>query len=158
MSRKKNKYIPPAFETSNAHDGYVALYRDMLYSPAFIALRATAKEVYIYLRSEYKGVSKGNTVKLPYNDFEKYGVNRHTLANAIDLLECFGFISVKRGGLEHAPSEYTLSTGWKNIRTKQDVEAAKSKYQEIQARKKAAKELKKKLKAELRTEQENHTG
>ena len=158
MSRKKNKYIPPAFETSNAHNGYVALYRDMLYSPAFIALRATAKEVYIYLRSEYKGISKGNTVKLPYDDFEKYGVNRHTLANAIDLLECFGFISVKRGGLEHEASEYTFISDWKNIRTKQDVEAAKSKYQEIQARKKAAKELKKKLKEELKAKQENHTG
>ena len=158
MSRNKTKYIPPAFETSNAHDGYVALYRDMLYSPAFIALRATAKEVYIYLRSEYKGVSKGNTVKLPYNDFEKYGVNRHTLANAIDLLECFGFISVKRGSLEHAPSEYTLSTGWKNIKTNQDVKDAMAKYQEIQDRKKAAKELKKKLKEELKAKQENHTG
>lgn len=158
MSKKKMKYIPPAFETSDAHGGYVALYRDLLYSPAFIALRATAKEVYVYLRSQYKGAAMGNKVKMPYSDFEKVGVNRHTLVNAIDMLECFGFISVKRGGLEHEPSEYTFSTDWKNIKAGPDVKAAMAKYKDVQERKKAAKIFKQKYKAELETEKKSIQG
>ena len=148
--KRKTSFVPPKFGTANVHKGFVAIYRDMIDSAAYIALTAHAKEAYTILRSQYKGEAYGNIVKCPYKTFEEHGFRRETLAKAIDNLECYGFVEVDRGGLGHRPSEYTFIDAWKRIVSKDEVKEAEARYKEIQKRKAKAKENKKEWK-------ENHT-
>ena len=145
MGRRK-KVPPPAFATIRPtwdKNPYVMLFKDLLNSPAYIALSAHAKEAYTILREEYKGPETGPKVKCPYSTFQKKGMRPNTVSRAITQLEFFGFIRVEHGGLEHQPSIYHLSEDWKKIKTKEDVENIRKQFKEhMDKKKKAADRLK----------------
>ena len=138
MSIRKKRSPPPAFATSKGtweRNPYCLLFYDMLNSPAYIALSASAKEAYTILREEYKGPLTGDTVICPYSTFQSKGMRPNTLSRALIMLEVFGFIKVDHGGLEHQPNRYTFSEGWKSIRTDEDVKAVREKFNDIIDRK-----------------------
>ena len=145
MGRRK-KVPPPAFATIRPtwdRNPYVMLFKDLLNSPAYIALSAHAKEAYTILREEYKGPETGPKVKCPYSTFQKKGMRANTVSRAITQLEFFGFIKVEHGGLEHQPSIYHLSEDWKKIKTKEDVDNIRKQFKEhMDKKKKAADRLK----------------
>ncbi len=67
MGRRK-KVPPPAFATIRPtwdKNPYVMLFKDLLSSPAYIALSAHAKEAHTILREEYKGPETDPKVKCP---------------------------------------------------------------------------------------------
>ena len=138
MSIRKKRSPPPAFATSKGtweRNPYCLLFYDMLNSPAYIELSASAKEAYTILREEYKGPLTGDTVICPYSTFQSKGMRPNTLFRALIMLEVFGFIKVDHGGLEHQPNRYTFSEGWKSIRTDEDVKAVREKFNDIIDRK-----------------------
>jgi len=66
----------------------------------------------------------------------------NTLSRALMQLECFGFIEIERGGLEHQPSIYTLVDRWKESYDSAKLEACKAGFEELLERKKLAQERK----------------
>ncbi len=153
MARKKQvKTPPPKFATEGTwHMHHVIFFDDQLTSPAYIALSANAKEVYTILRMQYKGAYTGDTVKCPYSTFVEMKLRRETVARALDQLECYGFIEITRGGLEHKPSEYKLSEKWKTLSNPEEMKKADAKFRERLEIKKKAKDYKKAF-------MESHTG
>lgn len=142
MSRKNKHQEVPSFATAGDwHNGYVPMFADMIDSPAYISLSATAKEVYLILRKQYRG--QDCTVICPYSTFKKqYLIREETVSNALDQLEIFGFIEIERGGLEHKPSKYKLVGKWKELRDQEKLKEAKEEFKEISRRKRIAKENK----------------
>ena len=137
MPRKKRS-PPPAFATKKGSwdkNHYIMLFDDFLDSPAYINLSLSAKVAYTILRQEYKGEASGSKVVCPYSTFEKKGMRANTLSSSILQLEVFGFITVDHGGLEHRPSVYHFSDGWKEIVNDTDVIKAKATYKELKERK-----------------------
>lgn len=144
MGRRKKIPPNPAFTNmKSGHIHFVALYSDMLVSEIYCKLSSAAKEVYTLIRLQYKGDYSGNTVKCPYNTFQKkYGMRRSTVSRALTELESFGFIDILRGGLRHMPNEYTFSEAWKT----RTIEEAEEMYEE----KKKIKRLEKIMREEHR--------
>lgn len=141
MSRKGNKPPPPKFSTSGTwHTHFTPFFDDQIDSKAYIALSASAKEVYTIIRRQYKGDYSGDVIKCPYSTFEKYGIRRETVARSIDQLEAFGFISVERGGLAHQPSKYNLIAKWQELEDPIKLQKAKFELQERKRRARLAKE------------------
>lgn len=141
MSRKGSKPPPPKFSTSGTwHTHFTPFFDDQIDSKAYIALSASAKEVYTILRRQYKGDYTGEVIKCPYSTFERYGIRRETVARSIDQLEAFGFISVDRGGLAHQPSKYHLINKWQELEEPKKFREAKAELEERKRRAKLAKE------------------
>ena len=142
MSRRKRQSPPPAFATGTGtwHKHHVILFDDLLNSPAYIALSATAKEAYTILMQEYKGDYTGPKVICPYSTFQKKGMRSNTLSRALLQLKTFGFIKIEHGGLERKPSIYHLSSDWQKIQTEEDLKQAEEAFQEEIDRRKLAKE------------------
>lgn len=141
MARKK-KSPPPIFATTGDwHTHYLTLFDDQLNSLAYTSLSAHAKEAYTIIRQEYKGSYTGDQVICPYSTFEKKGMRANTLSRALLQLECYGFIKIDHGGLEHRPSVYHLIGDWKKIKTKEDLAEAKSLFDSELAKKKKASEV-----------------
>ena len=141
MSRKGSKPPPPKFSTSGTwHTHFTPFFDDQIDSKAYIALSASAKEVYTILRRQYKGDYTGEVIKCPYSTFEKYGIRRETVARSIDQLEAFGFINVDRGGLAHQPSKYHLINKWQELEDSKKFREAKAELEERKRRAKLAKE------------------
>ncbi len=141
MSRKGSKPPPPKFSTSGTwHTHFTPFFDDQIDSKAYIALSASAKEVYTILRRQYKGDYTGEVIKCPYSTFEKYGIRRETVARSIDQLEAFGFINVDRGGLAHQPSKYHLINKWQELEDPKKFREAKAELEERKRRAKLAKE------------------
>ena len=141
MSRKGSKPPPPKFSTSGTwHTHFTPFFDDQIDSKAYIALSASAKEVYTILRRQYKGDYTGEVIKCPYSTFERYGIRRETVARSIDQLETFGFISVDRGGLSHQPSNYHLINKWQELEDPKKFREAKAELEERKRRAKLAKE------------------
>ena len=133
MCARKKRSPPPGFATIKGtweRNPYCMFFRDMLDSPASIALSANAKEAYTILREEYKGPITGSTVTCPYSTFRSKGMRPNTLSRALLMLEYFGFIKVEHGGLEHQPNRYTFSDGWKAIRTTEEVKEAQVRFKD----------------------------
>lgn len=141
MSKKRgNKPPPPKFSTSGTwHTHFTPFFDDQIDSKAYIALSASAKEVYTIIRRQYKGDYSGEVIKCPYSTFEKYGIRRETVARSIDQLEAFGFISIERGGLAHQPSKYHLIDKWKELSDPVKLKKAKDQLEERKRRAKLAK-------------------
>ena len=141
MSKKRNsKPPPPKFSTSGTcHTHFTPFFDDQIDSKAYIALSASAKEVYTIIRRQYKGDYSGEIIKCPYSTFEKYGIRRETVARSIDQLEAFGFISIERGGLAHQPSKYHLIDKWKELSDPIKLQKAKSEFEGRKRRAKLAK-------------------
>ena len=126
MGKKRQRDPPPAFATSKGwHEHFTPLFDDQLNSPAYIALTAVAKEAYTILRQEYKGNYTGNKIICPYKTFMEKGMTRNSISKAIRLLEALGFITYESGGLEHQPTIYHFSEGWKQINTKEQAESTR---------------------------------
>ena len=141
MGRKK-KTPPPSFSTmGDWHTHFTPFFDDQLNSLAYVNLSAHAKEAYTIIRQEYKGNYTGDFVICPYGTFKKKGMRPNTVSRAILQLECFGFIQIDRGGLEHKPSVYHLISDWKKIRTEEDLEEVKRVFQEELNKKKKSKEI-----------------
>ena len=142
MSKKKRRSPPPAFATATGtwHTHYVILFDDLLNSPAYIALSASAKEAYTILMQEYKGDYTGPKVTCPYSTFQKKGMRSNTLSKALLQLETYGFVRIEHGGLERKPNIYHLSSDWQKIQTEEDLKQAEEAFQEEINRRKLAKE------------------
>jgi len=144
MGRKKKRDPPPSFATSGDwHTHYVVMFDDLLNSPAYVSLSASAKEAYTILLQEYKGPYTGPKVICPYATFEAKGMRTGTLPRALVELEIFGFITYESGGLGHRPSIYHFSGEWKKIQTEKELEETKGKFKQELDKKKAAQAYKK---------------
>lgn len=114
MGKKKQRDPPPKFSTGGTwHTHHVIFFDDLLDSPAYIDLSAHAKETYTILMQEYKGEYSSPTIICPYTTFKEKGMRPNTLSRALTQLECYGFIEIEHGGLEHQPSKYTFVDKWK---------------------------------------------
>ena len=143
MGKKPKRDPPPKFATGGTwHTHHVILFDDLLNSPAYIALSATAKEAYTILMQEYKGKFTNNIVKCPYSTFKSKGMRPNTLSRALLQLETYGFISIEHGGLEHQPSKYRFIDKWKESYNPEFLNKAKADVDEAIRRKKLAKEIK----------------
>ncbi len=144
MGKRKQRDPPPKFATKGTwHTHYVTFFDDLLNSPAYIALRAHAKEAYTILMQEYKGKYTGSTVICPYSTFQEKGMRPNTLSRALTQLEFYDFIKIEHGGLEHTPSKYHFVEDWKKIETKEDAKAVEQRFKaELEKRKLAAKNAK----------------
>ena len=70
MGKKPKRDPPPKFATGGTwHTHHVILFDDLLNSPAYIALSATAKEAYTILMQEYKGKFTKQHCKMPIFNF-----------------------------------------------------------------------------------------
>ena len=143
MGKKKQRDPPPKFSTGGTwHTHHVIFFDDLLNSPAYIALSAHAKETYTILMQEYKGKYSGPTIICPYSTFKEKGMRPNTLSRALLQLECYGFIKIEHGGLEHQPNKYTFLDKWKESYDQAKLDAFKEKFKEALKRKELAKELK----------------
>lgn len=153
MARKK-KSPPPSFATmGDWHTHYLTLFDDQLNSLAYTSLSAHAKEAYTIIRQEYKGSYTGDQVICPYSTFEKKGMRANTLSRALLQLECYGFLKIDHGGLEHRPSVYHLIGDWKKIKTKEDLAEAKRVFGNELAKRKKASEVSAELRKRYKYDQ-----
>jgi hypothetical protein len=80
---------------------------DMLRSPAYCALSLSARRILDRIEIELADHSGSDNGKLPitFNDFEKYGLDRHSIGPAIRELVALGFIEItepgRAGNAEH---------------------------------------------------------
>lgn len=94
----------------------------------------------------HAGCMNGDLI-VSYDDFVKSGIDRRSIAKAIDLCVCLGFLDlIQRGirayGPSRRPSVYGLTwldrcdrtfatNRWRNIRTDQDVAAATAEVESL---------------------------
>ena len=150
MGGRKKRTPPPSFATmGDWHDHFTPMFDDQLNSLAYTSLSAHAKEAYTIIRQEYKGHYTGDFVICPYGTFKKKGVRPNTLSRALLQLECYGFIEIDHGGLEHRPSVYHLIGDWKKIRTEEDLQEAKRKFETELEKKKKGREVSRQLREEM---------
>ena len=68
------------------------------------------------------------------------GIRRETVSRALDQLECYGFVDITRGGLEHRPSEYKLVDKWVQLEDAEKMEEAKEAFKKRMGKKQKARE------------------
>lgn len=141
MARKPKPPPPPFATTGDWHNHFTPFFDDQLNSLAYVNLTAHAKEAYTIIRQEYKGNYTGDKVICPYSTFASKGMRANTVSRAILQLECYGFISIDRGGLEHRPSVYHLISDWKKIRTEEELSKAKERFEYELEKKRKTKEV-----------------
>ena len=143
MGRKQKNAKPPDFLTAKRtydHNHHIKLFDEMIDSPAWIVLSDGAKNVYLVIVKEYKGMYTGNKVKCPYSTMKNHGIRTQSIAGWLAELEALGFLKIStRGGLYKIPNEYTLVSEWSQI---QSVEEARSKKRSALDKRKAAREIK----------------
>jgi hypothetical protein len=73
---------------------------DMLSSPAYRVLSLSARRVLDRLEIEMAGHGGTDNGRLPctYDDFQRYGIDRHSIAPAIREAEALGFIEITQRG------------------------------------------------------------
>lgn len=141
MARKPKPPPPPFATMGDWHNHFTPFFDDQLNSLAYVNLSAHAKEAYTIIRQEYKGNYTGDKVICPYSTFASKGMRANTVSRAILQLECYGFISIDRGGLEHRPSVYHLISDWKKIRTEEDLSKVKERFEYELEKKRKAREV-----------------
>lgn len=151
MGRKPKQPPPPFATMGDWHNHFTPFFDDQLNSLAYVNLSAHAKEAYTIIRQEYKGNYTGDKVICPYSTFASKGMRANTVSRAILQLECYGFISIDRGGLEHKPSVYHLIGDWKKIRTEEDLSKAKERFEYELEKKRKAKEVSAAIRQEYNT-------
>jgi hypothetical protein len=112
---------------------------EMLESPAFRSLSLSAHRILARLEIElaHHGGKDNGRLPVTFDNFQKYGIDRHAIAPAIRECEALGFIEItERGRAGNAefrlPSQYRLTyrhTGddaatdeWRRIHTNEDAE------------------------------------
>jgi hypothetical protein len=113
--------------------------RAMREAPAFRVLSLSARRVLdrIELELMYHGGKDNGKLPCTFDDFEKYGVHRHSIAPAIRELEALGFIRITRRGragnsefrqphlfrITHKPAGSDPATDeWRLIKTTEEAE------------------------------------
>jgi len=126
QKRKKEKSRP-----------FVAILKEMLKSPAWLALGNAARVAYIHIKS--KAFSRNlEDLPLSYGEMESI-MERRTFSWALKELEEFGFIQkVQRGGLYRRRNLFSLIDDWRK-KTTTDIDLGKARL------KKAKEEIKKRL-------------
>jgi hypothetical protein len=88
----------------------------MLESPAYRALSLSAHRVIdrVCLEHMYQGGAENGRLIVTYDDFEKYGVHRHSIAPAIRLAIALGFLEITKQGRAgnaewRAPHQYRIT-------------------------------------------------
>lgn len=116
------------------------LTRDMFASHAWRAMPSAARRVLDRLIIEYlnhAGTNNGEIV-CTFTDFEKYGIRRPSIAEALEKLQALGWIDIVERGGSYAdvriPSRYSLtwlngkfgpaSNRWRSIQTQGDARRA----------------------------------
>lgn len=144
MGRKSRRQHsdPPAFATKKGwHEHFTPMFDSQLNSPAYNVLSNVAKVMYLILRQEYKGESyNGNRVKCPYTTFMAKGISRNSIPEGIRMLEAFGFVECKSGGLHNQPNIYIFSEEWKKIESVEEGKKIRKMLSEDKARRKASRE------------------
>jgi hypothetical protein len=81
-------------------DQFVPHTRKMLESPAYRVLSRAALQVLARIEIEHMshGGKENGNLPVTYDDFEKYGIHRHSIAPAIRELVALGFIKVTEHG------------------------------------------------------------
>jgi hypothetical protein len=89
---------------------------DMLESPAYRALSLSALRILARLEIElaHHGGKDNGRLPVTYEDFERYGIDRHSISQALSLLVALGFIEITetgRAGIAkwRRPSRYRLT-------------------------------------------------
>jgi hypothetical protein len=90
--------------------------KQMIESPAWRALSLAARRALDRIEIEHMSHGGAENGKLPvtYQDFENYGVRRHSIASAIRELVALGIVAISKKGYGgaaevRAPSEYRLT-------------------------------------------------
>ena len=104
MAKCRKNRLPP----------FVAVYLEMLRSPAWASISNSSRVAYIHIKA--KSFSpKPMKLTLSFKEMEKY-MRKKTYARALRELEQFGFIErTQRGGLYRKRNLFTLSDGWRKI-------------------------------------------
>ena len=117
---------------NHLEEQWFALPRSMLEHPAFRVLSQSAYRVLFRIALELRKHGGHDNGKLPitYDDFENYGVHRHSIAPAIRELVALGFIKVKLGRpsaveYKRTPSLYRLTCELS------DVEMSETELQQV---------------------------
>jgi len=98
------KANPPHFRKINRppqDEGWAWLTAEMLAAPAFRYLTGPALRVLLRLMLEHvqhAGQENGN-LPVTYDDLENYGVRRHGICKAIDLLVAMGWVDISQPGV-----------------------------------------------------------
>src|SRR5262249_37500536 len=73
---------------------------EMLKSPAYCVLSLSARRVLDRIEIEFRhhGGKENGRLPVTFNDFTRYGIDRHSVAPAIRELEALGFIEVTEHG------------------------------------------------------------
>jgi hypothetical protein len=118
LSRSSRRKRSNAKNPHSANGSFVMLELEMLTSPAYIALlkhRAafTLLNRLMVEHMQHAGKTNGR-LKVTYKDFEGYGVGPNSVADAIAINECLGFVRVTKRGRasfedQRYPSEYALT-------------------------------------------------
>ncbi len=118
---KRPKPRPPDFQTTKKtynNNRYITIFNEMLDSPAWVMLSDGAKNVYLVIAEQYRGMYTGNRVKCPYSTMKTHGIRTQSIPAWLVELEALGFLKVStHGGLYKTPNEYTLIGEWSQIKS-----------------------------------------
>lgn len=109
--RKKTPFAPWVTMASDGIEKrYIRLGNTLLYSPAFLQLSASAKQMYIYMLIESAGQREFTMPRLKYLVFSK----KDSAISAKNELEKAGFIeTVQNNANLRKPNVYRFSEHWK---------------------------------------------
>ena len=110
----------------------------MLGSPAFRALSLTGHRILARIELElcsHAGKDNGNLI-VTYDDFERFGIDRHAIGPGLRELEALGFIEIVQRGragnadhrrphifrLTYLPTDNELTDEWQQIKTVKEAE------------------------------------
>jgi hypothetical protein len=111
---------------------------EMLESPAWRVLTLAAHRVIdrIDIELRHNAGHRNGDLIITFDQFEQYGIHRHSIAPALHLAEALGIVTNKRGragnatwrtpsryGLTYQPTDHADATDdWKKIRTMEEAE------------------------------------
>lgn len=114
---------------------------EMMESPSFRLLSLSARRILdrIEIEHAHHGGQENGKLIVTYDDFQRYGIERHSIRPAINELAACGFIRISEQGFSHggdlrAPNRFRLTyraahdgapatNDWKAIRTDEDAAA-----------------------------------
>lgn len=107
---------PRKVRRTSIGDQFSSRRKDMLESPAYRALTLSAHRIIdrVCLEHLYQGGAENGRLIVTYDDFEKYGVHRHSIAPGIRLAVGLGFLIITKQGRAgnaewRAPHQYRIT-------------------------------------------------
>ena len=128
MGRRKRQYQPQPFESSGKSKAYIAIYPDMMDSPAYHDLTPTQRDLYLWCKRQLYGQKDISSMPQHYFYFnramwcEKYQLygdgNRAGFSRDMEALISHGFVDcVYSGKISRTKSIYRLSSRWQDYGT-----------------------------------------